>query len=93
MVSPRRLRTRLLLLTATLAVGASLPGAPPAAAERPAAAARSSAVDGSRPFAEGEPGTGMPAPPSVPLSGGNLGASRRAGSSIRWSDVGSRHWA
>ena len=93
MVSPRRLRTRLLLLATTLAVGANLPGAPPAAAQRPAAPAPSSAAGGSRAFAEGEPGTGMPAPPSVPPSRGDLGASRRAGSSIRWSDVGSGHWA
>jgi hypothetical protein len=93
MVSPRRLRTRLTLLAATLAVSASLPGAPPAAAERPAAPASSSAVDGSRGFAGGEPGTGMPAPPSVPPTGGDLGPSRRAGSSIRWTDVGAGHWA
>src|SRR5688572_12542646 len=89
MVSPRRLRSRLTMLASTLAVCASLLGAPPAAAELPASPAATSAGGDSRTSGGGEPGTGMPSPPSIIPPGAN----RLARSQVRWSDVGSGHWA
>jgi hypothetical protein len=92
MVSPRRLRRPLTTLAITLAACASLLGTPPAAADRPSAPAVTSPA-GDFQFGAGEPGTGMPAPTSVAAGGDDLGASRLARSSVRWTDVGAGHWA